>query len=86
MDIFRSKLVSFILLVTRTLALTDKLAYYKLHTLWICNVFIVQETGVFMPKMVVKDWIQGLILYNHVLIYATISVNPVNFPWMSTQM
>jgi hypothetical protein len=45
MDRYCSKLESFILSVTNTPALTNTLAYYEIHTIRICNVFIVQAPG-----------------------------------------
>jgi hypothetical protein len=44
-DRLTSKLVSFILMVTSTLSLTNTLANYKICTLRSCNVFIVQAPG-----------------------------------------
>jgi hypothetical protein len=45
MDIFCCKLLSFILLITSALALTNTLVYYEIRTLQSRNVFIVQALG-----------------------------------------
>ncbi len=48
--IFHSKLVFFLLLVTNTLALTNTLAYYRICTLTVYDVFIVQALALKLYK------------------------------------
>jgi hypothetical protein len=71
---FYSKLVSFSLLFPKGLALTNTLACYKIHALWIRNVFIVQALGAmpwpfFLLVSLVKMFLIRILLFAWMELY-----------------